>query len=77
MRIIDYFIQNKSLNYILLISLLFLGCLTLIFYATGQAVILQPIAITIGFGLLWGTVLNLIYLPALYAVVNKIKPTRE
>jgi len=55
----------------------FLGLFTLIFYATGQAVILQPIAISIGFGLLWGTVLNLIYLPALYAVVNKIKPTRE
>ena len=55
----------------------FLGLFTLIFYATGQAVILQPIAISIGFGLLWGTVLNLIYLPALYAVVNKIHPSRE
>ncbi|HSR73905.1 MAG TPA: efflux RND transporter permease subunit, partial [Sulfurovum sp.] len=55
----------------------FLGLFTLIFYATGQAVILQPIAISIGFGLLWGTILNLVYLPALYAVVNKIKPTRE
>jgi len=55
----------------------FLGLFTLIFYATGQAIILQPIAISIGFGLLWGTVLNLIYLPALYAVVNKIKPTRD
>ncbi len=55
----------------------FLGLFTLIFYATGQAVILQPIAISIGFGLLWGTVLNLVYLPALYAVVNKIQPTRE
>ncbi|MBD3790358.1 MAG: efflux RND transporter permease subunit [Campylobacterales bacterium] len=55
----------------------FLGLFTLIFYATGQAVILQPIAISLGFGLLWGTVLNLVYLPALYAVVNKIKPVRE
>ena len=55
----------------------FLGLFTLIFYATGQAVILQPIAISIGFGLIWGTVLNLVYLPSLYAVVNKIKPTRE
>ena len=55
----------------------FLGLFTLIFYATGQAVILQPIAISIGFGLLWGTVLNLIYLPSLYAVVNKIQPSRE
>ncbi|OQX74238.1 MAG: hypothetical protein B6D59_03055 [Campylobacteraceae bacterium 4484_4] len=55
----------------------FLGLFTLIFYATGQAVILQPIAISLGFGLLWGTVLNLIYLPALYAVVNKIQPERS
>jgi multidrug efflux pump subunit AcrB len=55
----------------------FLGLFTLIFYATGQAVILQPIAVSIGFGLLWGTILNLIYLPALYAVVNKIQPSRE
>lgn len=54
----------------------FLGLFTLIFYATGQAIILQPIAISLGFGLLWGTVLNLVYLPTLYAVVNKIKPTR-
>jgi multidrug efflux pump subunit AcrB len=51
----------------------FLGLTTLIFFATGQAKILQPIAISLGFGLLWGTVLTLIYLPALYAVVNKIK----
>jgi len=53
----------------------FLGLLTLIFYASGQAVILQPIAISLGFGLLWGTFLNLIYLPTLYAMVNKIEPS--
>ena len=52
----------------------FLGLFTLIFYASGQAVILQPIAISIGFGLLWGTVLNLIYLPTLYGLINKIEP---
>ena len=45
----------------------FLGLFALMFYATGQAVILQPIAISLGFGLVWGTVLNLIYLPTLYA----------
>lgn len=52
----------------------FLGLLTLMFYASGQAVILQPIAISLGFGLIWGTFLNLIYLPTLYAMVNKIEP---
>jgi multidrug efflux pump subunit AcrB len=48
-----------------------IGLSTLIFFATGQAVILQPIAIALGFGLAWGTVLNLLYLPALYALVYK------
>ena len=55
----------------------FLGLFTLIFYASGQAVILQPIAISIGFGLLWGTFLNLLYLPTLYALINGIKPTKD
>jgi len=55
----------------------FLGLFTLIFYASGQAVILQPIAISIGFGLLWGTLLNLIYLPTLYGLINKIEPLQK
>jgi len=55
----------------------FLGLYTLIFYASGQAVILQPIAVSLGFGLIWGTILNLFYLPTLYALVNKIEPPRE
>ena len=55
----------------------FLGLFTLIFYASGQAVILQPIAISIGFGLIWGTVLNLVYLPTLYALVNNIDSKRS
>jgi multidrug efflux pump subunit AcrB len=52
----------------------FLGLSTLIFFATGQAIIMQPLAISLGFGLIWGTVMNLLYLPTLYALVNKIKP---
>ena len=55
----------------------FLGLYTLIFYASGQAVILQPIAVSLGFGLIWGTILNLFYLPTLYALVNKIEPPKE
>jgi multidrug efflux pump subunit AcrB len=50
-----------------------IGMSSLIFFPTGQAVIFQPIAIALGFGLLWGTVLNLIYLPVLYALVHRIK----
>jgi len=51
----------------------FVGLSTLMFYATGQAAIMQPLAISLGFGLIWGTVMNLFYLPTLYAMVNNIK----
>jgi multidrug efflux pump subunit AcrB len=51
----------------------FVGLSTLMFFASGQAVIMQPLAISLGFGLLWGTVMNLFYLPTLYAMVNRIK----
>ncbi|MBN2824066.1 MAG: efflux RND transporter permease subunit [Campylobacterales bacterium] len=47
------------------------GLMTIIFFPTGQAVIFQPLAISLGFGLAWGTVLNLIYLPVLYTFINK------
>ena len=54
-----------------------LGLSTLIFFASGQAMILQPMAISLGFGIAWATVLNLIYVPLLYAVVYRIKPPLE
>jgi multidrug efflux pump subunit AcrB len=50
-----------------------LGLSTLMFFASGQAMILQPMAISLGFGIAWATILNLIYVPLLYAVVFKIK----
>jgi multidrug efflux pump subunit AcrB len=50
-----------------------LGLATLIFFPTGQSVMLQPIAISLGFGIAWGTILNLFYVPALYATFFKIK----
>jgi multidrug efflux pump subunit AcrB len=43
-----------------------IGLSSLMFFATAQAVTFQPLAIAIGFGLLWGTILNLFYLPILY-----------
>ncbi|WP_419782464.1 hypothetical protein [Malaciobacter marinus] len=46
---------------------------SLIFFPTGQAVIFQPIAIALGFGLAWGTILNLVYLPVLYTISHKLK----
>jgi multidrug efflux pump subunit AcrB len=50
-----------------------IGMSSLIFFATGQAVIFQPIAIALGFGLAWGTILNLVYLPVLYTFANRLK----
>ncbi len=53
-----------------------LGLLTLIFFASGQAMILQPMAISLGFGIAWATVLNLVYVPLLYSVVKRV-PQKE
>jgi len=50
-----------------------LGLSTLIFFASGQALILQPMAVSLGFGILWATVLNLIYVPIVYSVVFRVK----
>lgn len=55
----------------------FIGLSVLIFFASGQAKILQPIAVSLGFGLMWGTILNLIYLPVLFAVGNGIKALKS
>ncbi len=50
-----------------------LGLLTLMFFASGQALIIQPMAVSLGYGVAWATVLNLIYIPLLYAVVYRVK----
>jgi multidrug efflux pump subunit AcrB len=50
-----------------------LGLSTLIFFASGQAKILQPMAISLGFGIAWATLLNMIYVPLLYSVVYRVK----
>lgn len=48
-----------------------IGLSTLIFFPSGQAEALQPLAVSLGFGLAWGTVLNLLYLPTLYTLLHK------
>ncbi len=50
-----------------------LGLGTLMFFASGQAMILQPMAISLGFGIAWATVLNLLFVPLLYSVVRGIE----
>ncbi len=46
-----------------------LGLLTLMFFASGQSLILQPMAISLGFGVMWATILNLYYVPMLYKLI--------
>ncbi len=50
-----------------------IGVTSLMFFPTGQAVIFQPMAIALGFGLAWGTILNLLFLPVLYTFANRLK----
>ena len=62
---------TRRLRPILLTSITtILGLATLIFFAAGQAVILQPMAISLGYGLAFATVLNLFYLPVLYTLTK-------
>ena len=69
-----FFWASKRFRPIILTSLTTLiGVSSLIFFPTGQAVIFQPMAIALGFGLAWGTILNLIYLPVLYTLSHKLK----
>ena len=53
-----------------------LGLMTLMFFASGQALILQPMAIALGFGILWATILNLYYVPMLYRLVYLRKASK-
>ncbi len=46
-----------------------LGLSTLIFFASGQSLILQPMAVALGFGIVWATILNLYYVPMLYRII--------
>ena len=82
---IDFIKKAKSVDEILLYAsyrlrpvlltsvTTFFGLLTLMFFPSGQSAILQPLAIALGFGLAWGTMLNLFYLPIFYYILNKRK----
>jgi len=54
-----------------------LGLSTLIFFASGQSLILQPMAVALGFGILWATILNLYYVPMVYRIIYLRKETIE
>ena len=48
----------------------FLGVSPLIFFSTGQTAFLAPMAVSLGFGLLFATVLILLVLPCLYLIMD-------
>jgi multidrug efflux pump subunit AcrB len=67
-----YLLASKRFRPIILTTITTLvGLSSLIFFSSGQAVIFQPMAISLGFGLLFGTILNLIYLPVLFVVLKR------
>ncbi|WP_294956809.1 efflux RND transporter permease subunit [Sulfurovum sp.] len=69
-----YYYAAKRFRPIILTSVTTLiGLASLVFFPVGQAAIFQPMAIALGFGLAWGTVLNLLYLPVLYTIMNQKK----
>jgi multidrug efflux pump subunit AcrB len=62
-----YSLAARRLRPIIITSITTLvGLSSLIFFATAQSATFQPMAVSIGFGLLWGTILNLFYLPVVY-----------
>ena len=71
-EILDY--ASWRLRPIILTSITtVLGLFTLMFFASGQALILQPMAVSLGFGVAWATVLNLYFVPLMYAVLYRVK----
>ena len=51
----------------------FLGVSPLIFFATGQTAFLSPMAVSLGFGLLFATVLILVALPCFYLIADDLR----
>ena len=54
-----------------------IGLSSLIFFPAGEAAIFQPLAISLGFGLAWGTILNLVYVPTFFAVLHRRRFAKE
>ncbi len=73
-RTIQEVVQRAKLRLrpILLTSITtILGLSTLIFFASGQSLILQPMAVTLGFGIAWATVVNLFIVPLLFSALKR------
>ena len=53
----------------------FLGISPLIFFATGQTAFLSPMAVSLGFGLIFATILILLTLPCFYLIADDLSAT--
>jgi multidrug efflux pump subunit AcrB len=51
----------------------FLGISPLIFFATGQTAFLSPMAVSLGFGLVFATLLILLALPCFYLIADDLR----
>ncbi len=51
----------------------FLGISPLIFFATGQTAFLSPMAVSLGFGLLFATILILVIVPCFYLIADDLR----
>lgn len=51
----------------------FLGVSPLIFFSTGQTAFLAPMAVSLGFGLLFATIVILVVLPCLYLIADDLR----
>jgi len=51
----------------------FLGISPLIFFATGQTAFLSPMAVSLGFGLLFATMLTLVVVPCFYLIADDLR----
>jgi multidrug efflux pump subunit AcrB len=55
----------------------FLGLMPMILETSRQAKILIPMAISIGFGILFATLITLILIPSLYLIVDDLRRVRK
>ena len=53
-----------------------LGLSTLIFFASGESLLMQPLAVSMGFGLIYATIINLYYLPIFFSFGKGIQRDR-
>ncbi|MGE4418725.1 MAG: efflux RND transporter permease subunit [Sulfurimonas sp.] len=76
---LDELVRNASIRVrpILLTSVTtVIGLSTLIFFASGESLLMQPLAVSMGFGLIYATIINLYYLPIFFSFGKGIQRDR-